>query len=141
MFRQAARSVRRAVVRTAVVTVTSVGVLEVTTHLPSQGRSSEFYHMIANEWVTPLMRRFLDPEGEPLHRVRVSFDQYYLQKPLTITLHIFRNFKSRSPSRHLLGKTRTGSTAPPLRRGTAHHRRIHRLWQNLYEFDRSRSGL
>jgi hypothetical protein len=63
MFRQAVQSVKRVVVRTAVVTVAGGVLLEVTTHLPSQGRSSSFYHMAADEWVTPLMRRFLDPEG------------------------------------------------------------------------------
>ena len=80
MFQQAARSVRRAVVRTTVVTVTTVGALEVTTHLPSQGRSSEFYHTLANEWVTPLMRRFLDPEGActKMLRVRSHLDPMYL---------------------------------------------------------------
>ena len=43
-----------------------LGVAEFTTHLPSQGRSSEFYHAIADNVGTPLLRKFLDPEGELL---------------------------------------------------------------------------
>lgn len=54
--------IRRNVIRT-VATVTVTIVLEVTTHLPSQGRSSDLYHTITDEWITPLMRRWLDPEG------------------------------------------------------------------------------
>lgn len=63
MFRNALRSARRAVTRTVIGGVVAVGTLEVTTHLPSQGRSSDFYHYVADEWITPNMRRFLDPEG------------------------------------------------------------------------------
>lgn len=61
--RKIVQRTRRIVVQT-IVTVTTVGVaLEVTTHLPSQGRSSDFYYTIADEWITPFMRRWLDPEG------------------------------------------------------------------------------
>ena len=36
--------------------------LEVTTELPSKGRSSKFYHRLADEYITPAMRRYLNPE-------------------------------------------------------------------------------
>jgi len=49
-------------VRTIVGGAVVVGSLEVTTHLPSQGRSSTFYHGLADDWVVPAMRRFLGPE-------------------------------------------------------------------------------
>jgi hypothetical protein len=63
MIGSAARSVRRFTVRTVVGGTVVLGVAEWTTHLPSQGRSSAFYHTLSDDWVTPAMRRFLDPEG------------------------------------------------------------------------------
>eukprot|EP00934_Nitzschia_sp_Nitz4_P007129 Nitzschia sp. Nitz4//scaffold63_size106090//46229//49405//NITZ4_004390-RA/size106090-processed-gene-0.125-mRNA-1//1//CDS//3329555975//7119//frame0 len=42
--------------------VVVVGTLEVTTNLPSQGRSSLFYHTVADQIITPLLRRVLTPE-------------------------------------------------------------------------------
>jgi hypothetical protein len=72
MFRQALRSVRRTVVRTVLGGTFVVGAVEVTTHLPSQGRGSEYYHWVADEWGTPLMRRFLDPEGTLLGKEKVA---------------------------------------------------------------------
>ncbi|GKY90378.1 hypothetical protein MPSEU_000011800 [Mayamaea pseudoterrestris] len=62
MFQNAARRFRRATIRTVVGTTVVVGGLEYTTRLPSQGRSSEFYHKLSDDFVTPLMRRLLDPE-------------------------------------------------------------------------------
>jgi hypothetical protein len=62
MFRGAYQRLRRATIRTAVNTTLFIGALEVTTHLPSQGRSSDAYHHLCDEWVTPFLRRFLDPE-------------------------------------------------------------------------------
>jgi hypothetical protein len=58
MFQRAKQSLKRATIRTVVV----VGAIEVTTHLPSQGKSSELYHHLSDEWGTPLLRRFLNPE-------------------------------------------------------------------------------
>ena len=58
------RSTRRFVVRTVVGATVTVGTLEVTTELPSKGRSSWFYHYLADEVGTPLMRRFLGPESK-----------------------------------------------------------------------------
>jgi hypothetical protein len=63
MFQQALRSIRRATIRTLVGGTVVVGTIEVTTHLPSQGRSSTFYHVLADDVGTPLLRRFLGPEG------------------------------------------------------------------------------
>lgn len=37
--------------------------VELTTKLPSEGRSSQLYHSLSDEVVTPLMRRLLNPEG------------------------------------------------------------------------------
>jgi dihydroorotate dehydrogenase len=55
------QKLRHAVVRTLATTIAVVGALEVTTHLPSQGRSSEFYHYISDQVALPILRR-LDPE-------------------------------------------------------------------------------
>jgi hypothetical protein len=55
--------IRTAFWRTVIPAGVAVGVLEVTTHLPSQGRAAPIYHTVADEWITPLMRRFLDPES------------------------------------------------------------------------------
>lgn len=63
MLRNALRTVRRATVKTMVGGTVTVGLVEFTTHLPSQGKSSEFYHKISDDIVTPLMRKTLDPEG------------------------------------------------------------------------------
>lgn len=56
------QQIRRAVVKTAVTSVAVVGAVEMTTHLPSQGRSSEFYHKLSDEVALPILRRLLDPE-------------------------------------------------------------------------------
>jgi hypothetical protein len=61
-FQQALRSLRRTTLRTIVGGTLVVGTLEVTTHLPSQRWSSEFYHSLADDVVTPLPRRVLNPE-------------------------------------------------------------------------------
>ena len=58
MLRQLKRTALRA-------TTTTVGLgvaLEVTTHLPSEGRSSEFYHTLSDSVVMPLVRLCLNPE-------------------------------------------------------------------------------
>jgi hypothetical protein len=74
MMRNAARSARNVTVRAVVGGTVLIGITEWTTHLPSQGRSSQFYHTLADEWVTPAMRRFLDPEGMCLYHMSV-FDR------------------------------------------------------------------
>lgn len=56
------RRVRNTVIKTAAAGTILVGTVEVTTHLPSEGRSSRFYHSLIDDMVTPLMRRVLDPE-------------------------------------------------------------------------------
>lgn len=61
-FQQLFRSVRRTTVRTISGGAIVVGSLELTTNLPSQGRSSWFYHALADDWVVPAMRRLLGPE-------------------------------------------------------------------------------
>ena len=63
MFRSAAQRFRRATLRVVVKTAVVVGGLELTTELPSKGRSSDFYHYLADQWVTPALRRFCNPEG------------------------------------------------------------------------------
>ena len=40
-----------------------IGSTEILTKLPSEGRSSEVYHNIADDIVTPLTRSLLNPEG------------------------------------------------------------------------------
>ena len=53
---------RRRTVRTIFGGAIVVGTIEVATHLPSQGRSSYFYHTLADDWIVPTMRRVLGPE-------------------------------------------------------------------------------
>ncbi|KAL3764674.1 hypothetical protein ACHAW5_000305 [Stephanodiscus triporus] len=48
---------------TALGAAAAVALVEVTTHLPSEGRSSLAYHRFFDGVVTPLGRRLLDPEG------------------------------------------------------------------------------
>jgi len=57
-----AQQIRRKVVRTVVTSAAVVGAVELTTHLPSQGRSSEFYHWLSDRVALPVLRRTLDPE-------------------------------------------------------------------------------
>ena len=60
MLRQAFRSnVVRGVLGTAGI---ALGIAEVTTHAPSQGRSSAIYHRLTDQVVTPLIRNTLNPE-------------------------------------------------------------------------------
>lgn len=56
------RSLRQAVVRTTLTATTAVLLVEVTTHLPSQGRASETYHNFVDHTVTPILRRYASPE-------------------------------------------------------------------------------
>lgn len=60
------RSIQRSLFQATSTGILVVGALEVTTHLPSQGRSSEAYHKLSDEFVTPLIRRVLNPEGKRL---------------------------------------------------------------------------
>ena len=56
------RSLRKAVVRTTLTATTAVLLVEITTHLPSQGRASETYHNFVDHTVTPILRRYASPE-------------------------------------------------------------------------------
>jgi hypothetical protein len=58
------QATRRVMVRTVVGTTLVVATVEVTTQLPSQGRASWFYHYLADDVATPLLRKFLQPESE-----------------------------------------------------------------------------
>ena len=55
-------SIRRSVLRTALTGTAIVATVEVTTHLPSEGRSSLAYHSFCDNFVSPLLRRLLNPE-------------------------------------------------------------------------------
>ena len=59
MLRQIRNTSLKAV-GTGIVVFASV---ELTTKLPSEGRSSQLYHDLTDKVVTPLMRRVLKPEG------------------------------------------------------------------------------
>ena len=63
MLRNALRSIRSGTIKTMVGGTVAMGLVEFTTHLPSQGKSSEFYHKLSDDIITPLMRKTLDPEG------------------------------------------------------------------------------
>jgi len=73
IFQRAIQSVQRATVRTMVGGAIVVGTLEVTTHLPSEGRSSAFYHELADNWVVPLMRGLLGPEEAHKMALQIAF--------------------------------------------------------------------
>ena len=47
----------------AIKATAAVAFIEVTTHLPSEGRSSLTYHHLFDNVITPLGRRLFDPEG------------------------------------------------------------------------------
>jgi len=49
-----------------------IGTVELTTNMPSEGRSSEFYHIVTDKVLTPLLRR-LDPEDA--HNLALTFIQ------------------------------------------------------------------
>ena len=48
---------------TAIRATAAVIFVEVTTHLPSEGRSSLTYHYLFDHIITPWSRRLFDPEG------------------------------------------------------------------------------
>jgi len=56
------RQIRNTTIKTVTTGVIVFGTLEITTKLPSEGRSSVIYHRLADEVATPLMRRLLNPE-------------------------------------------------------------------------------
>jgi len=56
------RQIRQTAIKTVTTGVVVFGTLEVTTKLPSEGRSSEIYHRVSDEVVTPLLRKLLNPE-------------------------------------------------------------------------------
>ena len=66
--------IRRATVKTVLGTVVVVGTLEVTTHLPSEGRSSQLYHDIADKIIVPSMRTVLNPEQA--HQLAISLARF-----------------------------------------------------------------
>ena len=57
------RQLKRTALRTAATTAGLGVALEVTTHLPTEGRSSAVYHAAADGVVLPLIRLCLDPEA------------------------------------------------------------------------------
>jgi len=135
-FRRAVLSARRATVRTVVGGAVLVGTLEVTTHLPSQGRSSAFYHTAADEWITPAMRRLLDPEGWfgcNANDRRQHFNGLVSNK--TTLLPLFFPSPPRTHSRSQCGhpnvQTRALSPTPPLCYRTASFGAFQSIWQDI----------
>jgi len=56
------RSLRRGAMRTAAAATATAAAVEATTHLPTEGRSSRFYHDLSDRAALPLARRLLGPE-------------------------------------------------------------------------------
>eukprot|EP00956_Cyclotella_meneghiniana_P008685 scaffold11862_cov74-Cyclotella_meneghiniana.AAC.5 len=54
---------RHTLIRTIELSLGSLAILEITTHLPSEGRSSEAYHALFDTVITPLGRRIFSPEN------------------------------------------------------------------------------
>ena len=73
IFQRAIQSLQHATIRTLCGGAVVVGTLEVTTHLPSEGRSSAFYHGLADNWVVPAMRRLLGPEEAHKAALQIAF--------------------------------------------------------------------
>jgi dihydroorotate dehydrogenase len=57
------QQIRQSLLRTTTLSLGSLALLEVTTHLPSQGRSSEIYHSLFDDILTPLGRKLFTPEN------------------------------------------------------------------------------
>ena len=57
------RNLRQTAVKTLGTGVLVVASVELTTKLPSEGRSSQLYHDLSDQVVTPLIRKILNPEG------------------------------------------------------------------------------
>ncbi len=57
------RNLRQTAVKTLGTGVLVVASVELTTKLPSEGRSSQLYHDLSDQVVTPLVRKILNPEG------------------------------------------------------------------------------
>ena len=82
------RSIQRTLVKATSTGILVIGAVEVTTHLPSQGRSSETYHKWSDEIVTPLIRRWFDPEGSFLFFFNIFTSSYYKNSHFNIFLQM-----------------------------------------------------
>lgn len=85
------QSLRRTTFRTVVGGVVVVGTLEVTTHVPSQGRSSATYHALADRVATPLLRYISNPEQA--HHLAIELLRKYPQwapthRPSSVEQHL-----------------------------------------------------
>mmetsp|Transcript_5033 Transcript_5033/g.6651 ORF Transcript_5033/g.6651 Transcript_5033/m.6651 type:complete len:135 (+) Transcript_5033:95-499(+) len=70
MFRQ----LRNAAIKTVGTGVVVIGAVEVTTHLPSEGRSSNLYHYMSDGVLMPVIRRFVNPEDA--HNLAIQVAKY-----------------------------------------------------------------
>ena len=67
------RQIRNTTLRAVGTSVALVTAVEVTTKLPSEGRSSQIYHTFSDEIITPFMRKVLSPEDA--HNIALYFLQ------------------------------------------------------------------
>lgn len=74
-------SIQRKIRSTALGAAAAVALVEVTTHLPSEGRSSLTYHYLFDHIITPLGRRLFDPEGA--HHLALDVVRYGLAPRLS----------------------------------------------------------
>lgn len=65
------RNLRQTAVKTLGTGVLVVASVELTTKLPSEGRSSQLYHDLSDQVVTPLVRKILNPEDA--HNAAIYF--------------------------------------------------------------------
>jgi len=85
------RQLRNTAIKTAVTGCVVVGTVEITTRLPSEGRSSQLYHTLSDEVVTPMMRRLLDPEDAhnlAIYSVQKGFAPRFRPNKLEISSRI-----------------------------------------------------
>jgi hypothetical protein len=58
------RNIRDKTIKTIGTGILVVAGIELTTKLPSEGRSSQLYHDLSDKFATPLLRKLLNPEGK-----------------------------------------------------------------------------
>lgn len=73
------RQIRNTALKAVGTGVVLAATVEVTTKLPSEGRSSQIYHKLSDEIITPFMRKALSPEDA--HNIAL----YFLRKGLAPT--------------------------------------------------------
>lgn len=89
------RQARRTAIKTIATGTIVVAAIEATTKLPTEGRSSEFYHQLCDKAITPLIRLVLNPETA--HNLAIE----------ALKRNLAPNFRPSAIERHSLDSTST----------------------------------